>query len=68
MAIIRNQGIKIKVHRTEEELQADATGDLNLLYRIETGVLIDLYEPTELWAIEIFQDSVAKLVGLFVRK
>jgi len=68
MAVIRNQPTKIKVHRTEAELQAAATGDVTLIYKLEQGVLIDLYEPNELWAIEIFQDTVAAYHGLYVRK
>ena len=68
MAVIRNQPTKIKVYRTEAEMQAAATGDVNLLYRITGGVLIDLYEPNELWLIEIFQDVTSKLHGLYVKK
>ena len=68
MAIIRNQPTKIKVYRTESELAAAATGDVNLLYKVVGGVLIDLYEPNQLYDIEIFQDSVAALHGLYVRK
>lgn len=68
MAVIRNKPTVIKVHRTEADLMAAATGDVTLLYKMPGGVFIDFYEPTELWAIEIFQDMVAKLHGLYVRK
>lgn len=68
MAVIRNQPTKIKIHRTEEDLQADSVGDVILLYKTTGGVFIDSYSPTELWIIEIFQDTNGKLIGLYVRK
>lgn len=68
MAVIRNQPTKIKVHRTEADLQADSVGDVTLLYKTTGGVFIDIGQPTQLWDIEIFQDINGKLIGLYVRK
>ena len=67
MAVIRNQPTKIKVYRTEAELLAAATGDVNLLYQTTGGVYIDFYETSEIYTIEIFQDTVATLHGLYKR-
>ena len=67
MAVTRNQPTKIKVYRTEAELQAAATGDVTLLYQTTGGFYIDHEELGYIYTIEIFQDTVATLHGLYKR-
>ena len=68
MTITRNKSTQINIYSTEAAMQAAATGDLNRLYTLHTGVYKDFREPNAIYDIDIFQDDSSNLFGLFRRK
>jgi len=68
MAIIRNKATSIKCYRDESAMQAEATGDLTLVYVVVGGIYIDPTSYNSLYDIEVFQDDNSVLHGLYRRK
>jgi hypothetical protein len=59
---------KLICYRDTATMLAASTGNLNQLYVIPGGVILDYGTYNETYIIEIFQDANLVLHGLFVRK